>query len=316
METLDRLYYSFLNSTTRIILLEALDLTLALLPYLFTGILLTVLLKLYVTKDKIAKIFSKHRNSGIVLSSLFGVVSPLGSYVAIPMSVALLNVGVPLPVMIAFVVTSPLINPNLFILTAGVLGLEMAIMRVLSAFLIGLTAGYTMQYLLRKNFIHAEKIVRPGVKEKYDYFFGHETEKVTLKRFGIEFYKMTRYVSKYFFIAILLAAIIKISLSPQAIPRLFKGNEILSVIVAVVAGVPFYVCGGAAIPLVQALAGLGLSKGAILAFFISGPATKVSNLVVLYAMYRKTIFFHYFACSIIGAFLLGNVYNLIIFMLT
>ena len=77
------------------------------------------------------------------------------------------------------------------------------------------------------------------------------------------------------------------------------------------AGVPFYVCGGAAIPVVQSLAELGMSKGAVLAFFISGPVTKVSNLVILGAAFKSRLLAWYLLAGIGGALLLGMLYNLI-----
>lgn len=314
MDFFNKLYYSFLNSKTRIILLEALDLTLELLPYLLLGILLTVLLKLYVSKERIIKIFTSRGKLGIIISSLLGVVSPLGSYIVLPMSGALLTIGIPLPVIMAFIISSPLINPNLFLLTAGAMGYQMAIARVVSAFIIGLIAGYGTQFLMNRKVIIQDAIIKPGAQMPTDKFFNETKKKITLKLLVIEFYKMTRWVSRYFFIAILLAAIIKIVFTPQMIPSLFTGNEVVSIIISVFAGIPFYVCGGAAIPFVQALAELGLSRGAVLAFFISGPATRISNLLILFSLYRKRVFIFYILCCLIGALALGYIFNLITFV--
>ena len=315
MNGLYKLYYAFLNSTTRVILLEAWTLFIQLLPYLLVGIIFTVVLKLYISKEKIAEIFTKNKRSSIIYSSLLGVISPLGSYIVIPMSAAFLNIGVPLPVILAFIVSSPLINPNLFLLTAGAIGYEMAVMRVVSAFSIGLIVGYGARFLIKKGIFKSENIQKVGSGKKYPDFFQSEKKKVTFKLFTWETYKMGRYISKYFFIAILLAAVIKITMSPGVIPDLFQGKQTVSVLLSVFAGIPFYVCGGAAIPFVQALAELGLSQGAVLAFFISGPATRVSNLAVLYSIYNRRIFIFYILCCLIGAFIFGYVYNIIIFVL-
>jgi len=70
------------------------------------------------------------------------------------------------------------------------------------------------------------------------------------------------------------------------------------------------VCGGAAIPVVQQLADLGMYKGAVLAFFISGPITKISNLVVLQSVFKKTILIQYLVIGLAGAVFFGLVYNL------
>ncbi|MBN1180774.1 MAG: permease [Bacteroidales bacterium] len=311
---MEKLYYVFLHSKTREILIEAWVLFIDLLPYLIIGIFLTVALKLYLSKEKVAGFFTHNKKSSIILSSLLGVVSPLGSYVVMPMSAALLNIGVPFPVILAFLVSSPLINPNLFLLTAGALGYEMAIMRVISAFLIGLFVGYGARFLLKKGYLKQETLQNSNSIRHYPDFFNSEKKRVTFKLFMWELYRMGRYISRYFFIAILLAAFIKIITSPDVIPNLFEGNKTISVILSVFAGIPFYVCGGAAIPFVQALAELGLSQGAILAFFISGPATRLSNLVILHSLYNRRVFIFYILCCLIGAFIFGYVYNIFIFV--
>ena len=62
--------------------------------------------------------------------------------------------------------------------------------------------------------------------------------------------------------------------------------------------------------LVDQLAALGMSKGAVLAYFISGPVTKISNLVILQAAFKRTILIQYLAIGILGALIFGIIYNL------
>ena len=71
------------------------------------------------------------------------------------LSAGLFLIGTPLPVLMSLVISSPLINPNLFLLTAGAFGYEMAILRLLSAFLLGITAGYLTLCLLKIKYIQS-----------------------------------------------------------------------------------------------------------------------------------------------------------------
>lgn len=131
-----------------------------------------------------------------------------------------------------------------------------------------------------------------------------------MRGFFIELYRMSRYISRYFFLAIFLTAAIKILVNPTVIVRLFDSNSYLSVALLTGAGIPFYICGGAAIPVVQQLADLGLSKGAVLAFFISGPVTKISSLVIIQQAFERAILMLYLGIGIAGAFIIGLLYNL------
>ncbi|MFH0759718.1 MAG: permease [Bacteroidota bacterium] len=279
-------------------------------PYLVGGIVLSTVVKVKVSKQQMSAFFSKRSAATTILfAAIIGVFSPVGSYVIIPMSAALLVIGVPLPALMALMVSSPLMNPNLFVLTAGAMGLEMAILRTLAALILGCTAGYTTRWLIRKQWLFPEKVIRDSGQFSIDQFSG-ETAGRSLPGFLLELYKMARYVSKYFFLAIVFAAGIKILVNPDAVVRYFGGDGFLSVAISTGAGVPFYVCGGAAIPVVQQLAELGMSKGAVLAYFISGPVTKISNLVLLQTIFRRAILIQYLAIGILGALAFGLLYNL------
>ena len=314
LNSINSVFYKFLDhfeaSYTKRILVEAIQLLGQLWPYLLLGIILSTMVKVFVSKQRMAMFFSRmDYTASILVASMIGVASPLGSYVIIPMSAALLGTGVPLPVLMALMVSSPLMNPNLFVLTSGAMGLELAILRSLSAFLLGAVAGYTALWMERKQILHPEKILMNAREFSLGEFADKGNER-TAKGFLHELYKMTRYVSKYFFLAIVLAAAIKIAVNPKIIVRLFDSDNLLSVVLSTGAGVPFYVCGGAAIPVVQQLADLGMSKGAVLAFFISGPVTKLSNLVIIQATFKRIILIQYLATGIIGAMIFGLIYNL------
>ena len=308
------MFYRMLNhfeaSYTKRILVEALQLLGQLWPYLVVGIVATTLITIFISKQQMVSFFSrKHYYTSILIASIIGVISPFGSYIIIPMSAALLLTGVPLHVLMALMVSSPLINPNLFFLTAGAMGLEMAILRVLSALVLGIFAGYLTLWLEKRYNFSPEIILRKSSQYASTQYFKAE-DKRSIPGFFNELYRMTRYVSRFFFLAILLAAAIKILVNPTIIVRLFDSDSFLSVALLTGAGIPFYICGGAAIPVVQQLAELGLSKGAVLAFFISGPVTKISSLVIIGQAFERKVLMLYLAIGIGGALIIGLFYNL------
>jgi uncharacterized protein len=243
---------------------------------------------------------------------LIGVVAPLGSYVVIPLSATLFLLGTPLPVLMALLVSSPLIDPTLFILTAGAFGYKLALARMVSAFLLGIGAGYLTQWLIRIDFIKGNYILKNGTERAVTIPVADHGNRIFI-RFLKSAYSMTLYICKYFFLAIILAALIKILTPPSLMNKLFSGNEFLSVLFSTAAGIPFYTCGGAAIPVVKELVELGLSHGAALAFFIAGPITKFSNLILMNAAYNFRILLVYIFTGISGALLFGWIYNILYF---
>ena len=314
MDQFRHFIYHFLDnfraSYTGRILFEAVLLLGQLWPYLLGGIILSTVIKLYISKERMAVFFTgKHSFLHIILAGIIGVVSPLGSYVIIPLSAALLVTGIPLSVLMALMVSSPLMNPNLVLFTAGAMGMEMAVMRTVSALLLGILAGIITRWLEKSRWLVPALVLRDPDRFTVEGIQRGGMER-TPRGFMMELYGMTKYISKFFFLAIILAAAIKIAVNPKIIVKLFDSGNLLSVILSTAAGVPFYVCGGAAIPVVQQLADLGMSQGAVLAYFISGPVTKISNLVLIQAAFNRIILLEYLAIGLLGAVLIGVVYNL------
>jgi uncharacterized membrane protein YraQ (UPF0718 family) len=293
------LYDHYLHSYTKKVIDEIIFLIIQLLPYLIIGIIISTVIKQYASAENLKKIISgKNTIISILVASLLGIVSPLGSYVVIPLSAALVTAGLPLSPMVAFMVSSPLINPGLFLLTLGAFGPEMAIMRCVSAFLLGISAGFITQFAISQKYL--------GVRLQPNINISNLIKKRTFFNEALQY---TKYISKHFFIGILIAALTKALIPVTWISNFVGQGSFLSIISATIAGVPLYSCGGAAIPVMQQLSDMGVDKGAILAFFISGPATKVANVVLLTSIYKKGITYVYFAVSIIGAILLGMLYH-------
>lgn len=298
---LKELHYRFLNSYTYEVIMEVINLVIELAPYLIGGILLSAYLRRYVSTRSLKKIFTtQHPLLTIVIASLLGIISPLGSYVVIPLSATLLMAGVPFAPLVAFMMASPLINPGLFMLTWGALGLQMALFRCLGALLVGISAGFVTHYAISAR-MDSEKLIRDN-KLSAPYQLPGRT-------FWDETWRYTRFIIKPFGLGIIVAALTKVLIPSQDLADLLGQNTFLSILTATAAGVPLYSCGGATIPVMQELAEIGVDKGAILAFFISGPATKISNIAVMAAVYKKKMMAIYLFLSLGVAILLGLCYH-------
>jgi uncharacterized membrane protein YraQ (UPF0718 family) len=301
------LYHSFLSrfygSYTQRILWEIVVLLDKLWPYLLAGIAISTLLKFTLSKQWIAGFFRNYPKRSIALAACLGVVSPLGSYVVIPLSASLFRIGVPFPVIIAFMVSSPLISPELFLMTVGAFGYPLALVRMASSLVLGLSAG-----ALGLAF---QKVLPGPIKSGQPQFEKEEGVPVTVALFVKSFFHTGRYIGKYFLLAIVLAAVIKVVIPFKWFEFLFGFHPFLVVLFSAGAGLPFYMCGGAAIPLVLRLSEMGLSQGAVLAFFISGPLTRISNLILVESAFNTRVLVYYLAIGFTGALILGLIFNFV-----
>lgn len=313
------LHNRFYMSYTYRILADSWELLLELWLFLLLGIVFTAVFQVFIDKNKLGAWVLKHPHISIAGAAAFGVVSPLGTYVCIPMAGSLYSKGAPLAPLMAFLVASPILNPTIFMLTVGAFGYEMAFLRLLAGVLLGIVAGYIVMFGGgRKAWIYrstqsAEESQSVNISVQIVKKDGTEPAALQLKliRFGKELLGSARYMSKYFSIAILIAAAIKNLVTADQVDWLLGSSSFMSVLVATGAGIPLYSCGGAAIPVLYQLAEMGMTPGAVLAFFISGPSTRLSNLVIIRSVFNFKILSVYLAIVLGGALLLGYLYNLL-----
>lgn len=264
------------------------------LPYIFLSILFSALLAIYLTPKKLGKLLCFNKISGIIIASLLGAISPLSSYALIPFAGALLSLGFPLGAVSAFVISTPLMNPTIFILTLRGLGLEMALARLVATILIGILAGLLAELLFKRSVLRENQALKMPKS----------------KAFWPTVCAMTRYMSKAFLLALLLASLVRVFLKPEAVAGLFGADKPWSISLAALLGVPFYTCGGATIPIVSSLIDLGMDRSAALAFFIAGPATNLPNVSAVFLTFKWYFVLFYLLVSLLFAVMSGYLFNI------
>jgi uncharacterized membrane protein YraQ (UPF0718 family) len=248
-------------------------------------------------RSKKIQFSSRNEYIAIISASLIGLISPLPTYAAIPIGLSLMTSGVPFSAVIAFILSSPLMNPTIFFLTATQISMEMAIARTVSAFILAIIGGLITVKLF-KHIYNADAPL-PFIKKTSD------------RSLWSDIYGNTKYIAKYFSIAILLSAAVKALVPPEMITQLLSGNAKISTLIAIGMGVPFYTCGGSAIPFIETLMELGMSKGATLAFFIAGPATKLETLYAYKTLLGTRVLIFYLIITFVFSFMAGLAYSFI-----
>ena len=259
-------------------------------PYFLIAVLINAVLKQLLTSKKMPS-FHISPALAIPAAGLFGMLSPMPTYLALPLGLSLLSSHVPFGTVAAFVIASPLLNPGIFILTLSQLGWTIALARLFSVLLLSVLGGFLVQ-------VFSPRL--PLVQDK-------ESKKQPERRsFKTEFVRSLRYMSKYFIIALVLASFVRAFVPETMIARLFGGHAGMGLIAAMAMGVPFYTCGGAAIPLVRVLSEMGMHQGAVLTFLLSGPATKLETLAVSKSLLGFKWMFLYLGYSLAGSLVCGG----------
>ena len=120
--------------------------TLALLqisPFLLLSVAIAAAARATGSEKLIAQVFTGNPLRMITAAALFGSLLPFCSCGVIPLVAGLLTAGVPLAPVMAFWLSSPLMDPEMFILIAATLGLHFIVGKTLAAFGMGLLGGFS-----------------------------------------------------------------------------------------------------------------------------------------------------------------------------
>jgi hypothetical protein len=80
---------------------------------------------------------------------------------------------------------------------------------------------------------------------------------------------------------------------------------------ATLVGIPTYLNGNAALPLVAGLLAQGMAPGAAMAFLVGGGVTSVPAALAVWAVARRAIFVAYLAFATLGAVLSGLAFQML-----
>lgn len=242
----------------------------------------------------------------IFFAGLIGAITPVCGIAAVPLVAALLRRGVPLAAAMAFWLSSPITDPGMLILTAGILGWPFAAGTLLAAILLGLFAGVITQGL--SYWKPQSQWVRERATEQSAILFCDSSAR---SRFVAEGKATFALVMRWLAFALTAEAIVRAHLGNAGYSVLTTVESVWAVPLAVAIGGPLYIEGYAALPLLRALIDIGLTPGAAMAFLISGAAISLYSAIAVWSLVRPTIFGLYLILGIVGALVAGWVTNMV-----
>ena len=287
-------------------------------PFLLASVLIAASVKATGLDAQIAVVFSGRQGPVIFVAALFGALSPFCSCGVVPIIAALLASGVPLAPVMAFWIASPLMDPEMFVLMAPVMGLEFTLAKTLSAITIGLIAGFaTHALVLRGVFANPLKALDgggggcagPGLDHGAAVCWAFWREPQRRARFAAEARATGWFLFKWLTLAFLLESLMVAYVPGQAIAVYLGGDSLWAIPLAVLVGVPAYLNGYAAIPTVSALVDMGMAPGAGLAFMVAGGVTSIPAAMAVFALVRRPVFLWYLGLGLSGSLFVGFTYQ-------
>lgn len=153
---------------------------------------------------------------GIFIASALGIASPLCMYGTIPIAASFSKSGIKDDWLAAFMMSSILLNPQLIIYSAA-LGWTALVIRIVSCFLCGVTAGLLVRIFYKKTgFFNFTGFDEPKSRD---------TDPNLLLRFIKNLGRNIKATGIYFLIGIILSALFQRYVPTEAMTTLFGGKK-------------------------------------------------------------------------------------------
>lgn len=287
------------------------------LPFLLASVLLAAWLKAAGADRVIGATVSRSPVRAVVVFAAAGALSPFCSCGVVPLIAALLAAGVPLPAVMAFWVASPLMDPEMFVLMWAMLGLEFTLAKTLAAFGLGLAGGFATLAAQRAGLFAAplRAISTCGntcgtdglVPMELRWAFWHDGARRAA--FTAEARDIGLFLAKWLLFAFTIESLMVRWLPPETIVSHLGGENIYAIPLAVAIGVPAYLNGFAAVPLIGELMSMGMAPGAALAFLVAGGVTSLPAAMAVFALVRAPVFLWYLVIALTGSLAVGFAYQ-------
>jgi len=280
------------------------------LTLLFIGIsTIIALVFMYIPEEKLKKWMTGKGIWGNIMAVLFGAVTPFCACSTVPMTLGLLQAGVPFGTVMSFVIASPLMDPLVFILLGTFMGWKVAI-----GFLI-LTSAFSVVFgVLFEKLGWADQVKNVRIKgDRHE--SNKEAPKGFITRLKLSFLKAWgdfKAVFIYMIIGVAIGAAIYGYMPTDLLARVAGPDNPFAVLVAALIGMPLYIRVEAAIPIGLALIGKGVSIGAVIAFIISGAGIAIPELTMLSSIFKKKIMIAFVVIVYVMAVISGLIFNMIV----
>ncbi|MEM9144617.1 MAG: permease [Pseudomonadota bacterium] len=295
----------------------ALSAFLGTLPYIAIAVGLIGYLRASGAEGVLADAFQGRETRMIVVAALVGGLAPFCSCEVIPFVAALLAAGAPLAAVMAFWLSSPLMDPPQFFITAGALGFEFAIAKTIFAVVLGLGGGFVVKALVQSgafaNPLRAQKScgsccgTGKAMRQRPVWKFWEEAPR--RQAFAEAAGENALFLTKWLSLAYLLEALLVHYVPASMIASVVGGDGVMPVVIGALVGAPAYLNGYAAPPLIAGLMETGMSAGAAMAFMLAGAVSSVPAMAAVFALVRREVFATYLMLGIGGAILCGLVFG-------
>lgn len=238
-------------------------------PYLLLGLIISGLLHAYMPSSPVSWLSRGTPLKQSVKGMVFGLPLPICSCGVLPLFLSLAKKGVPTACLLAFLIATPELGIDSYLLSVKLLGWKFSTVRLLVAMVLPIAIALTVLRFLAPT---------PVIGEAAGSCCKKKSAADRPKWWKFAAIDLVDDIFPFVFFGLTIAAV------AQTIWPVSSFGEMVGtwdVLVLGALGIPFYVCASASVPFALILLQHGFSVGAVVVFLFAGPATNVATVLTV-----------------------------------
>lgn len=275
---------------------------------LFTMIFIISYIQSYFPPERSRQVLGKYKGiTSLVLAALLGTITPFCSCSSIPLFIGFVSAGLPLGVVFAFLISSPLVDLGSIVLLSSIFGFNITAIYVLLGLILAVAGGALIDKLKMENYI-ADFIKQNPYLDNNILSY---TKKERLMFAKTQTMQIVKKVYIYIFIGVGLGAFIHNYIPENYISMVLGGDKIFAVPLAVFFGAPMYADIFGVIPIAESLYLKGAGLGTVMSFMMAVTALSLPSIIMLKQVVKGRLLFTFIAVVITGIIISGYLFNYI-----
>ncbi|MBZ0216162.1 MAG: permease [Fimbriimonadaceae bacterium] len=275
--------------------------------------------------EKIKAVMSGRRGRGYIIGAGLGSITPFCSCSTIPLTVGLLQARGGFGPTMAFLFTSPLVNPMIVALLWMALDLQFTLIYATMAITLAVVVAILLQHFNFERFVKDDIYVPTGCAQSASATaissqdimvegFGAASKRLFSDRLRLkklfkgavsEFRKFLPFI----LIGVSIGAVLHGFVPEDFLVRYASADNPLAVPFSAIIGIPLYLRASTMIPMVMPLAAKGVSLGAIAALMIGAAGASLPEVIMLKRIFRMPMMIAFLTSVLTIAVVTGFVFN-------
>lgn len=314
------------------------DMFIDIAPYLMLGLLFVAIMDAFIKKETILKHLGNDDFASVLKASVVGVPLPLCSCGVVPTALGLKKSGASNGAVVSFLTSTPQTGVDSIFATYSLMGMFMAIVRPITAFVSGIIAGTFVDVFAKNDVVKIDVISddcgcgcgshkemkeeehhcccshEEVIEEHHCSCGSHEHNESSGEKKGFSqllpalknaYGGFLDELSIRLLVGIIIATLISTFIPADFFISIGLDDGIFAMIAMVIVGLPMYICSVASIPIAISLVAKGISLGSAFVFLFVGPITNIASIMLINKALGKKITAIYLSTSIVVALVVG-----------